>query len=356
MIIYFAYTQYHLFNCMNLRLSLHPTDSAIAFFMRPTDSRLNQFYARLIQYSVFDRIYDCAPDWLNESNALTKLASIRKVAISSRKSLEYIRSLTFDEKVSRIYTYGSSIEVYLLYDHVQRTNNSNVELVCYEEGAGSYCRPANNQLGRIAKTVVNKQLGVSMPDSFSKQLLYQPDCLGVQKICDVAPMPRFDRELTPIFNKVFGFTDEGDYSKGVFFNGPDRDLDLFLSRSIAGMNLAHTTTKSHPRATKDTLAANQRFLYDCPWEVLCANRPTNDKVFISHFSTALYTPKSIFGDEPNLVFLFELPEVASYDDAVISPVLFDYYTKFVNTYVHRERIAVPQSIDELKGILVKQGA
>ncbi len=355
MIIFSIYTQYHLFNCMNIKMALHQSEKAIAFIMRPDDSGLRQYYSKLLQNGIFVQIYEFNPDWINDTNTFSKLTSIPRITKSSKESLKFIRSLSFGERVECVYTYECSIELCMLFDHIQKTNNSAVKLVCYEEGAGSYCRPTFNQMGRISRAIT-KRLGISVPEPFSKQLLYQPMCLTVQQTCELEPMPQFNREFAPIFNDVFSFIDKGDYPKAVFFNGPDRKLDLFLADCIDGMDLAHTTTKSHPRASLGTQLTSKRFPYNDPWEVLCANRPTQNKVFVSHFSTAMYTPKSIFGDEPYLVFLFGLSEAAAYDDAVISPMLMSYFKRFLSTYEHPERIMVPTSISELKQVLISHGA
>lgn len=353
MIFFYGYTQFHVFNIINLKLSLHPEDRAIAVFVRPDDANTKQYYRPLVDNGIVERIIDFDSKWINDADLRSKLRSMPAVIKSILNSHARISKLSFPEKIDILYSYGSSVEMYLLLDHIKKTNNSDVQLVCYEEGTGSYCYPADNRLGRLAKLVIGKILKIDMPAVFDKQLLYQPDCIGTEKKCTLEAMPQIDKRLAPVFNNIFGYADRGDYSRAVFFDGPDYELDKLLRKTIMESGLRGITIKMHPRGvSREYISDETAFLYEgVQWETICANHNTQEKILISHFSTSLFSPKAIYGEEPYLIFLYNLIEIKQLNERKISGSLMDYFEKFKCTYSHPERIFVPNSVPELKHIL-----
>lgn len=84
---------------------------------------------------------------------------------------------------------------------------------------------------------------------------------------------------------------------------------------------------------------------DCPWEVLLAlDYLDEDATLISVGSSALYTPKILFGLEPKLVFLYKLvgmntAQVKQFDEMVAD---------LRRRYIDPNKVFVPSSSDELR--------
>ena len=354
MVLYYAYTQYHLFNSINLQLSKHKNEPSEIFFVRPDDANLKPLYSRLLELEIFDNIVDFDSVWLDDRNFLTKINSAIPVAKNIVQHSKKIKGLSFSEKVDIIYTYGSSVELYLLYDYIKKTNNRNVKLVCYEEGVGSYCRKADNQLGRFPKLIIEKYLKIEMPEFFETIMVYQPECMGIEQKCDVIPMPRVNRKNANLINDIFGYSEFGDYSRFVFFNGPDRMIDKYLSSIVQDLDCKDLTIKCHPRSK---LQGDKRgFLYqNSQWEMICLNHSAANKVFISQISTAMFSAKSMFNEEPYLIFLFELEGTEKYFDynSKINKAYNNYIKNFIRSYSDETKIYIPRTIVELKDLIAR---
>jgi hypothetical protein len=81
------------------------------------------------------------------------------------------------------------------------------------------------------------------------------------------------------------------------------------------------------------------------WELVVAERITNNNILISSYSTAQMTPKLLFGKEPRVVFLYN----------ILSPQknirLEQSYTDFNNLYCNAQRVIAPKTIEELTAFL-----
>ena len=346
MILFYAYTQYNLFNCINIRLNYHSSDYADICFVRPDDTNMNRYYDKLIGNGVFGSIYEFDSKWINDNNIITKIISAPSVCKSIRRNYKKISNITFKEKVDILYTYGSSVEMYLLYDHIKRTNNKYVSLICYEEGIGSYYRLADNQLGRLTTNIVESNLHIKIPSRFDSLLLYQPKCLGKDQPCEVLQMRAVDKKNINILNDVFQFRNKGDYSKFVFFDSVDRPVDRFLSNVVKDLNVDNFTIKKHPRSIANDDCYSFKYNND-QWEMICMNYSTNNKVLISEYSSAMFTPKSLFGEEPYLVFLFNMEETKKYEKQGVSQLFYNYLMRFKESYSDEKKIHIPRNINEL---------
>ena len=268
-------------------------------------------------------------------------------------SKQKINEIEFKEEVRALYTYGSSAEMYMIYDKAKKKSNG-LSLISYEEGSGSYCWTADNRLGRLEKTLLLILQQIKMPKVFDELWLYQPECLGAMKVCDVNFMPQLNHtEFTNIYNSIFDFDLLPQISKFVLFGGPDRAVDDEIVSIFEKIIPQNGTIKLHPRAKHLGLYKNiKKFEYnDSPWELVCMNYNMNDSVLISYFSTTVFTPKSIYHEEPYLIFLFELEEFKEWKELNIKPVMKKYLKKFISTYSDQKKIYFPKNISELKKIL-----
>ena len=79
------------------------------------------------------------------------------------------------------------------------------------------------------------------------------------------------------------------------------------------------------------------------WEIECMNGNFEEKRLVSLFSTACMTPKMMFGDEPEVIFLEQLLP-GEFDDKMFKELI----KRFQSIYSDCNKVKVPQSTEELK--------
>ena len=82
------------------------------------------------------------------------------------------------------------------------------------------------------------------------------------------------------------------------------------------------------------------------------NLPMDEMLLISFSSTALSTPKIVFGQEPYMILLFDLLE---YRDP-LADKRRQFYDILNNCYNKHDRIFIPKTMDEYKAALKEVSA
>lgn len=91
-----------------------------------------------------------------------------------------------------------------------------------------------------------------------------------------------------------------------------------------------------------------------PMESLLLHMNPEQKIFISPMSTAMLTPKLLFGKEPFLIFTYKMllgPIRAHVGDEAHFNRYLDFLNNFIAAYSDPSRCAVPESIEELEEAL-----
>lgn len=106
--------------------------------------------------------------------------------------------------------------------------------------------------------------------------------------------------------------------------------------------------KPHPRASKKVFDCNYYEMPDVPFEILCMKNNYDDKLLISCMSSAVFTPKLLFNQEPTIILLYRLlnkwrKNTSEYDDQLVDALKAVYSDK--------EKIFVPNNILELNNYL-----
>ncbi len=355
MVIFHAYTQYTLLNCIIIKEICHKKEKGVLFVSRPNDSGLLPFLKKLRERGVFDEVITYDSAWVRDKSVFTKIASIPAVTSSVFKENRWISSLSFSEPCETLYVHAASSVVFMLYEHIRNTNNPKVRLVVYEEGTGSYCTDSSKRLGRLHLFLMRKLLRMEVREEFDELLVYQPDLVTAPISYPIRKMPSFSREsIIETVNSVFRVSEEEMVIEDrVVFGSADRTGGgdfLRLSKKLETMGFV---SRRHPRSRKDPeQACLKRSVSEGEqWEIICMNCPMGDKVLASYASTACFTPKSIFDEEPYIFFLYEMDELKSWRQSEISDNMIQYIQKFSDTYRDKTRIFFPKSLNEMKAIL-----
>ena len=106
--------------------------------------------------------------------------------------------------------------------------------------------------------------------------------------------------------------------------------------------------KKHPRSSAEDYQ-NIRYFESTgiPFELFCLNINMNDKILVSHSSTAVTTPKILFDQEPTVIVLTKLLDPITGEKNLFE----DFFQAVRNTYHNKNKFLIPSSIEELNEIV-----
>ena len=269
------------------------------------------------------------------------------VAVQHRKLIrDFVCGYEYDE----FFTYGSNMEAYIAYSIIAK--NRKVVFSWYEEGVGTYINTFYSQLKpwcnlalwlmRVRKPMLPDNIWLYKPDMMCNEIPTGVK-VNVLSIC-------YDKKL---LNYIWDYdvdkTDESNYM-AVYFEQPELDCRRQLEL-ISLFSSDITKVKLHPRSQSKELyrdysvLSNQNIL----WELYCLNDYNiHQRIFISSYSTACFTPKMIFDEEPVVIFTYHLYSDKQEYDRI--ELLID---RFRTLYKCKDRVIIPKSEDELKSIINK---
>ncbi|MEH2948248.1 hypothetical protein [Sporofaciens sp. JLR.KK001] len=357
MIVFYAFTPYQIFNCVNIKLSWYKKNKAILILINPNENNLFEFCSKKYLIKIFAEIISLESGIVDYNHGfikkiITYCYSLYRLRVTKLKILK----INISDEVTDIFTYGSSPELYIIDNYVTRKNGYAARLITYEEGTGSYLWVANNALNSIYTFFLKVFINVKVKKTFDELLLYSPSCISYSKVCNVKAMPRIDiKQNIDIFNGIFNVKNINS-ENCILLLGPDQNIDLKIAEIFKDLQYQSLRVRLHPRSKKieryNSLmkSENQRIM----WEMVCMNSDLSDSVLISYFSTSTFTPKLIFGMEPYLIFLFNMDELKhekyTNDEGVLKPIMIDLFENFRDTYEDKDRIFCPTNLEELKEI------
>lgn len=245
-----------------------------------------------------------------------------------------------------------------LYTKLYKTN-PDMKLHFYEEGTGVYTTPLYQDYGRI-KTMY-KLLGYRSETDYVEDLyvycnsLYHGDLptveIGIVSERDKAELisdqdfrpNKYDREIIFFDNPM----DKPEY-KGV-------DQFRILSDVEKTTERSNIVVRVHPR-DKAGVFEEKGYLEDdntgIPWEELLLYQDFSNKILVTSFSTAVFSPKIICGQEPRVIFL---KRAILRDNKGESEGKMDSFDNFAagvkKMYSDPARICIPKTRDEMLGQL-----
>lgn len=280
--------------------------------------------------------------------------SIKKVIYYSRISKNINTLPNKIEQYNNIFTSYLDYPAQLIYSNFRRKG---VVLHFYEDGTYAYYVLSRGQ-GRL-RTFISKVLfGYNIIQECRYIWVRKPQLLekGEHTSVRVRKIPLLSNDTSAIA-KVFGLNDkvlDAFNRRVIYFDSYDKLQNSTLLKvqdSIVKI-LADTfrddlVVKPHPQYTRshyaqDLIVASTKV----PFELINAFVNMDDKVLVSIFSTASFSPKLIFDQEPNLVFLYKLTDLESrnnYD--------YDGMIKKISSMYSRNKVSVPGSIHDLMELL-----
>lgn len=312
---------------------------------------------RLRKYDVFSGVYVADS---KDVMAKGKLASI-KMTFFSEKSLSAF--LPEDASYDSCYVSSrSTLKATML--GVLRKRNPDMRRIVFEDGLGTYS--GKDTLIRASSTrgKIEKLLGRDLDDpskidimAFLPELVSLPGALSNKEIKQ-QPRIELNDESRAMLADVFGTGDAQVIDeKYIIFDSKRRgdDLDLLSAEEKDIMDRCYEIVKKyagddvvckpHPKSTEESSAGIKIYPNQgIPMEALYLGmNGLEDRVLVSHVSTAIFTPKIILDCEPRVICLHKILK-----GNVISENFTGIYEMFRNTYRDKDRVIAPESIEELE--------
>ena len=275
--------------------------------------------------------------------------------INSRKEVKYYLPSTV--KYDFIYSTSKAHVKTLLFYELKR-RNKDVKYVFYEDGTGTYEKYStqlNKSIRRYLSEIIIGQ-DIFAPSKTSIVIRF-PNLLDLpvkMKNVPVVQLPPL--EVTPDFKRmlhnVFSVKEKDlirerviifDIARGVYSGLKDMmdTLDNCYNELLKLFDYNELLLKDHPKCREKSNVSIRKYNRQCvPIEALYASMDNLDNRILIGMSTALFSPKLLFGKEP---FLISLHKIAWPDEIGLD----ELYKKLRKMYNHNEKVFAPRNIDEL---------
>jgi hypothetical protein len=264
-----------------------------------------------------------------------------------------------DVTYTNLFVFTHSLFSNILVNYAYKKNR-NVKINFVEEGRMTYLfnskeykNKLRNYLDKLFKIFNKRLLNIELANSL---FLFQPGLYSgdynkrILKIPNLIETP----EIKDILNNVFEYKPQPDFSKVqyIFF---DQSFSIDQNKNINEYSIIKTLDlelneniliKLHPRDSLDKYSEYEGLVVNnCnfPWELIYLNENLKGKVFITLNSSAVFTPKILFGENHKIVLL---KNYFNYNDKELDG--------FINKYEDlctEKTVFQPDSLIEFRGII-----
>ncbi len=317
---------------------------------------------------IIDDSFNAFKNAKNIGDKLIERGLCRNVYYSHKKPCSFMKKIAlFLEMLFCNYDYDFS-DVSLLsenYDAIwvgdgnplgcfMYTKQNKPQMVWYDDGLSSYCVSPRSFGHGVFYDSVMKMLKLAHYKYRPGRLYVNNSRMAKTKDFTIHSLPLLDSKnpASCELKQVFGYSEEKSRLKsfklivlGQVLNsmqGYNGDEMLHLLNE-SGMNKQDILIRKHPRDKADYSDYNVDF-GDNMWELECMEAVREEQVLVSCCSTAQLTPKLLANKEPYLVFLFKL---CLNNDSPLISVNTDAVNTIKEMYVNKEKICIPENVNEL---------
>ena len=236
-----------------------------------------------------------------------------------------------------------------------------LEAFYYEDGANDYIsNPHPKHTGKKLRFAKLVGLDYGIGDNIRTTYVAEPSCVVTDEY-ELERIPSVDvqkdRELVELLNRVFGCKPYPIKEKAVFLfsefsreemNRINKELVFEFVERYGEDSLLF---KDHPRLPAAGYDGIRKFPkeHETLWECISMNTDCSQKILLSVISTSLYIPKFLFGQEPTLIFLYEVIPVFTRPDRYRTFV--EFVGRIRETYSDPSKVFVPKTKEELFAFL-----
>lgn len=255
----------------------------------------------------------------------------------------------------------------LLIQYTLKKRNPQMKCVYYDDGTGSYTfdSPINSALVKKKhRDLIEFVMGQnSMDKRYTSIMVSLPELVELPSkwsSIHINRMPTFSFSKTnrDMLMNVFSVSEADIIKEKVILFDTYRRPDLISTSGICGITECYkeiirllgknnVVCKAHPRSTcKIDEGIKEYSKPGIPVEVLYSSmNDLEDKILVANLSTALFSPKLLYGKEP---FIVTIHRIMAPEDKEIENI----YEKMYSLYYNKNKIFAPQTNEELKKVIL----
>ena len=343
MIAFLASTPYHIFNCINLKETLHKDEDAILFIFVycSYDENITE---NVRKSGIFKKVQILTEPY----NCSTPFRFLRQYFFPNRKKAGAIFSEVFDV----LYITRSGYIPFYMYSHMKKCN-PDLKVYFYEEGLADYLnsiRPTVMRRTRIISEIGYKDAYAAI----DKMYMYQPELRQANLEQNGVPLPKVNETAYAAIKKAFAVDkiDIPEDCRLVYLDQPfkvqlgfdvdDRHLLSLIEKVIPHENIY---VKLHPGDTDISRYEGYKIFpsQPYPWEVILGEMNPDKTILVAVSSTAASSPKTVYGREAKVIFTNGM-----FPDTPFLNIEGQrkYFAGLQKLYTDQSRFVMPTSDDE----------
>lgn len=237
--------------------------------------------------------------------------------------------------------------------YIEDGMDSYIGRICFQQNYSWKSKIINWVLRRDVKRIIPQVVYLNVPELCGSGLAYE-----VRKIPNAN---FFIDEINAIFKRVFAYKKTNTYEgKKVIYlgqafvdDGMGKGVEC-IEEKISNELLKidnEIIYRRHPRNKQVLANWNHIDEGENMWELVCQENIDDDSVLISSFSTAMFTPKLLYGKEPWLIYTYRLYEDYFVENNIMTMGLNSGIKKMCEKikrfYRNPEKVICVEDIDEL---------
>lgn len=352
MIAFICATPLQVFNAVNIMLHDFP-DSKMDIYALTFRTDLKKTFDCMDKTEIINKVF-YVNELLRNNNKLQVVKDYLQIKKVIKKIVPKQTDYYTDVFTTWVGGYGTAV-----YSVIAKNNH--VKLHFYEEGIGVYKSRIFDYYGGIKK--LYKLLGDKCEaDNLEDIYLYAPDIIYKEnhyRKKKIAAINKENKDEVQKINSVFNHKGKIDYSQNIVY------LENYLEPSIYGayeqtkilnnLDKNKIIVRKHP-ITKGSIYEREDLKMDSnqeiPWELLLMNlENSQEKIFITILSTAVFSPKLIFDEEPKIVILAkaiaeELRGKSVYGENFWTKEFEELVYKLKEKYREPQKVVIPENLTQ----------
>lgn len=267
-----------------------------------------------------------------------------------------------DEEYSQIYISNNTLFCRLAYLYLHR-KNPDVQIVYYDDGLGTYCNVKTMGISRIEQCYWQLFVGVRKQNIKFSARFYEPELYldimknihGFIRVDPIQPLEQ-SAENDEIIRVVFSVSENCSIKhraivldtmrREEFDQAGQEKLDLLYNK-LNERYPGALIFKQHPRDYSIAEGYTYFRQRQTPFEAICYFSDLSEKILITNMSTAAFTPKMLFDQEPVIISLYEIMKEHRKGNIDFT----ELFGSIQKIYSDKGRVHMPQSEEVLLELL-----
>lgn len=346
--LFFCSTQYQLISAANIAGCVYPNDNNEIVIVGCIAHIRENLVNNAEQIGCFSKVYLMKTGPVN-GNVWSYCCCIVSLLFPSSLNATKIQT-------DRVFIVATEIYSRIAACYLLQKKRAN-ELFYFEEGVGSYAEILRKcEIYNASNKRLKYRFGFYLAERCQGMFLYCPELIGenhleipIYEIPNIVVGSAWAKSLY----KALSDTESHQFASGdvllfdtLHIDDSTKKLalrEIEIANAVFGNGLI---VKPHPSDPDPFKSDSIRVLQNSQsMEILNLLHSFDDKILIAYNSTAVLSPKIIFGEEPTIIILYKLDKKHKNDDCKL------FFEKIEKIYVNKERFYMPNTLDEFKEIL-----